>query len=223
MTGTNDITTELHDGVVLVRMDADENHFTPPFMDSLHDAMNIAERRPGVGAIVLTGGGRTFSHGIDLQWAMDAGPEAADGLVAQMHALFLRLVTSPLTSVAAINGHAFGGGAMLALACDQRVMRADRGWFCLPEVDFRLPFTTGMTALIRRRLGDTRAHEAMLTGRRYGGGEAAALGIVDDAVGYDMVVERAIERARVLSDKDRAAVAAIKATLYADVAAALAA
>jgi Delta3-Delta2-enoyl-CoA isomerase len=223
MTGTTDITTEIHDGVTVVRMDADANRFTPPFLDSLSDAITSAERRPGPSAIVLTGGGRTFSEGIDLEWAQATGREATDGLVVQMHALFLRLLTGPLTSVAAINGHAFGGGAMLALACDQRVMRADRGWFCLPEVDFRLEFTIGMTALIRRRLGDVRAHEAMLTGRRYGGTEAAELGIVDEAVGYDLVVERAVARARALADKDRAAVAAIKATLYADVAAALAA
>jgi Delta3-Delta2-enoyl-CoA isomerase len=57
---------------------------------------------------------------------------------------------------------------MLALAYDLAVMRADRGYFCLPEVVLGMPFTPGMNALIRARLPIAAAHEAMTTGRRYG-------------------------------------------------------
>ena len=59
------------------------------------------------------------------------------------------------------------------LAHDFRVMRADRGFWCLPEVDIQIPFTPGMSALIQARLAPQAAHEAMTTGRRYGGAEAA--------------------------------------------------
>jgi len=67
---------------------------------------------------------------------------------------------------------------MWALAHDLRVMRADRGFFCLPEVDIDLSFGRGTSELIRSRLTPAVAHEAMTTARRYGGEQALAAGIV---------------------------------------------
>ena len=81
--------------------------------------------------------------------------------------------------VAAINGHAFGAGSMLAMAHDFRVMREDRGYFCFPEVDIHIPFTEGMAALIQAKLTPSAAVESMTTGRRYDGPAAQASGIVD--------------------------------------------
>ena len=98
-------------------------------------------------------------------------------------------------TVAAIPGHAFAAGAMLALAHDHRMMRADRGFWCVQKVDLGMAFTPGMTALLRARLAPQVAHEAMLTGKRYGGEEAAALAIVDAAVAEDEVLPRAVELA----------------------------
>ena len=94
-------------------------------------------------------------------------------------------------------------------------MRADRGFFCLPEVDIRIPFTPGMSALIAARLAPATAHEAMTTGRRYGGVDAAAAGLVDLAVPEAEVLPVALERARALAAKDPATLAAIKEGLYA--------
>jgi len=65
------------------------------------------------------------------------------------------------------------------------VMRADRGFFCFPEVDINIPFSVGMNALIAARLSPRVAHEAMTTGRRYGGEDAAAADIVEAAVSAD--------------------------------------
>src|SRR5688500_9389375 len=88
---------------------------------------------------------------------------------------------------------------MLALAHDLSIMRSDRGYFCLPEVDLGIPFTRGMNALIRARLPIATAHESMTTARRYGGDEAHDAGIVM-GVGtehevLDIAVARASERA----------------------------
>ena len=69
-----------------------------------------------------------------------------------MHALFGKMLALPVPTVAAIQGHCFAAGAMLAVAHDFRVMRADRGFFCLPEVDIHIPFTPPMAALIQARL-----------------------------------------------------------------------
>jgi enoyl-CoA hydratase/carnithine racemase len=110
---------------------------------------------------------------------------------------------------------------MLALAHDERVMRADRGFFCLPEADIGIPFTPGMTALIAARLSSRAAHDAMITGRRYGGGDAVAAGIVDEAVDFEQVLPRAIERAAALAGKDPTTMATIKQRLYVNAIAAL--
>jgi enoyl-CoA hydratase/carnithine racemase len=81
-------------------------------------------------------------------------------------------------TVAAVNGHAFGAGSMLGVAHDFRIMRADSGYYCFPEVGIHIPFTPGMAALIQAKLTPAAALEAMTTGRRYGGPDAEAVGLV---------------------------------------------
>jgi enoyl-CoA hydratase/carnithine racemase len=86
-----------------------------------------------------------------------------------VHALLVKMLALAMPTVAAVTGHAFGGGAILAMAHDWRVMRADRGYFCFPEVDIRLRFTPGMAALIQAKLTPAAAVTAMTTGRRTAG------------------------------------------------------
>jgi enoyl-CoA hydratase/carnithine racemase len=116
-----------------------------------------------------------------------------------------------------VQGHAFAAGAMLALAHDAIVMRADRGFFCLPEVDLGIPFTAGMNALIRSRLPIATAHEAMTTGRRYGGEEARTAGIVAATAGEGAVLDTAVALAEQRAAKAGDVFGAIKARLYAEV------
>ena len=215
------IETSRTDDVFVLRMVADENRFNPTMLQAFRDALDEVEAEEGTAA-VLTGEGKFFSNGLDLDWMManveQGGPsEVVNGL----QQLYLRLVTFPTTIVAAINGHAFAGGAMLALACDQRVMREDRGFFCLPEVDINIPFSNGMAAMVQAKLDPRTAHKAMLTGRRFGASDALGAGIVDATAAEDEVLEAAIERAAALTSKNRETVAKIKQTMYAGVAEAL--
>ena len=100
-------------------------------------------------------------------------------------------------------------------------MRVDRGFFCLPEVDIGLPFTPGMSALIQAKLTPEVAHEAMTTGRRYGGADALAAGVVDLAVPEAEVRSQAVDRARAIGGKDAPTLRQIKAHMYATAAALL--
>jgi enoyl-CoA hydratase/carnithine racemase len=99
---------------------------------------------------------------------------------------------------------------MLALVHDTRFMRADRGFFCLPEVDIQVPFTPGMAALVQARLTPSVAHQDMTTGRRYGGTDAAALGIAAAALAEDELRPAAFALARSLADKDPRTLGTIK-------------
>lgn len=210
------IDTEQRGAVTIIRMDAGENRFHPDNLDALEAAFDAVDASEGPAAIVLTGAGKFFSNGLDLEWMGGAPEGEPQKVVGRVQALFARMLVSPVAIVGAINGHAFAAGAMLALGCDQLVMREDRGFFCLPEVDINIPFTAGMSALIRSRLSTRTAREAMLTGRRYGGTDALAAGIVDEVAAEPDVVARAVARAESLAGKDRSVVAAIKAEMYGD-------
>ena len=160
--------------------------------------------------------GKFYSNGLDLDF-MASNPDASEANLAEVHALFARVLAFPAPIVAAVQGHAFAAGAMLALAHDLTVMRADRGYFCLPEVDLGIPFTAGMNSLIRSRLPITTAHEAMTTGRRYGGEDARLAGIVAATGGEGEVLDVAVARAEERAPKAGAVFGAIKARLYAEV------
>lgn len=206
--------------VVVVDLGDGENRFTLDWLAAFDAALDEAEATSGPAALVTTATGKFWSNGLDLAW-MDEHPELVPGFVTAVHRVLARVLTLPLPTVAAVQGHAFAGGGMLALAHDQRVMRADRGFFCLPEVAIGIPFTPGMTAMIAARLPVPTAHAAMTTGRRYGGTEALAAGIVDAAVGAGEVLPAAVERARALAPTRGTTLGVIKRRLYAGAVAAL--
>ncbi len=194
----------------------DENRFHPDRVAAINAALDEVEATDGPKAVVTTGAGKFYSNGLDLDF-MSSNPDAAESNLRDVHALFARVLAFPAPIVAALQGHAFAAGAMLALAHDERVMRADRGYFCLPEVDLGIPFTAGMNALIRSRLPIATAHEAMTTGRRYGGEDARAAGIVAATGGEGEVLDLAVARAEELAAKAGPVLGAIKSRLYAEV------
>ncbi|MGY1746794.1 enoyl-CoA hydratase-related protein [Blastococcus sp. SYSU D00695] len=208
------------DDVFLLDLGDGENRFTPDWLTDLEHALDEVALADGARALVTTAGGRFYSNGLDLDWML-AHPEAGDAYAARVEAVLARVLAAPLYTVAAMPGHAFGAGAMLALCHDHRVMRADRGFWCLPEVALGLPFMPGMAALIQNRLAPQVAHQAMVTGRRYGGTEAAAAGIVDVAVAAEVVRPTAVEAARAHAGLAGSAMQRIKSTMYWPVLAAL--
>jgi len=190
-----------------------ENRFNDDSLGAIERCLDEVQAAAAPRALVTTASGKIWSNGLDLEW-MAANQELIGEFVPRLHELLARVLELDVPCVAALQGHTFAAGAMLALAHDQRVMRADRGFFCLPEVDIRIPFTHGMNALIAARLSKHAAHEAMTTGRRYGGLDAQAAGIVDHAVEQERVLPQAIELAAALASKDPATLGAIKRRLY---------
>jgi len=208
--------------VFVLTLQGGENRFNRPFLDALHRALDTVEASSGPAALVTVGGQEKFySTGLDLDWLGGAGQSEAPRFVDAVIALFGRFVALGVPTVAAINGHAFAAGGMLALAHDFRVMRADRGFFCLNEVDIGLPLHPGMVALVKDRLGPLVLRDVVLTGARIGGAEARERGIVDEAVPAAEVLPRAIARAATLAEKDRQTYAALKRGIYAELLGAL--
>jgi enoyl-CoA hydratase/carnithine racemase len=131
-----------------------------------------------------------------------------------MHRFLARILAFPIPTIAAMNGHAFAGGAMMTLAHDFRVMRSDRGYFCLPEVDISIPFTVPLSEIIRQKLSPQVAHRAMLTGKRFSAEEALACGIVDEHAPEADVLPKAIALAQDLAPKGRSTLGAIKRNAF---------
>ncbi|MFC7342335.1 enoyl-CoA hydratase-related protein [Saccharopolyspora griseoalba] len=208
------------DGVFVLDLGDGENRFSPDWLEEINKFLDAIAGHPGPSALVTTGRGKFYSNGLDLEWVV----EHADRLAsyrADVQELLARVLTLPVPAVAAVNGHAFGAGAMLALAHDFRVMRADRGYFCFPEVDIDVPFTPGMAALIQGKLTPAAAVEAMTTGRRFGGVRARDRGLVDEVADEGEVVRAAVELVRPLAGKSRDALGAIKSTMFASAVTAL--
>lgn len=197
-----------------------ENRFHPEWIDRVHVLLDEVEATEGPAALVTTASGKFFTNGLDTDWLF-ANLDKITWYLDRVHTLYTRLLTFPMATVAAVQGHAFGAGAMLATAHDFRTVRVDRGFYCLPEVNLNMPFTVGMSALVTSRLPRQTAIEAMTTGRRFGGADAVTAGIADVAVAEDEVLSSAVERAAALTNTRGKNLAGIKAGIHADVLAAL--
>jgi enoyl-CoA hydratase/carnithine racemase len=189
-----------------------ENRFRDESIAAWNATLDELEAIDGPLAVVVAHDGKYWSNGLDLDW-MGTVPDAG-AFVSEVHALLGRVLVFPAFVVAAQNGHAFAGGAMLAAACDARVMREDRGWWCLPEADLGLPLTAAMYATVESALRRDTLIEAVTTGRRYTGPEAVAAGIARAAVAEDRVVDVAVEVAGAMAGKDRGTLADHKRRLH---------
>ncbi|MDV8001990.1 enoyl-CoA hydratase/isomerase family protein [Rhodococcus sp. IEGM 1408] len=216
-------TLSRHESVFVLRFsqpedpaDAPDNAFSPEFLDSLDAALGEVEASAGPAALVTTGAGKFYSNGLDLT-VVAADPKGLPAYVSRAQRLFARVLRLEVPTVAAVNGHAFGAGAMLALAHDHRVMRADRGFWNLPEAQLGMPFPAGMNALLTTRLSHSVASTAMLTSRRYPAADAVADGIAHEAAEADAVLDRAMAVAAELAPLRGANYAGIRAGLMAGV------
>lgn len=141
--------------VAIMIMNNGENRHNPDFAEAFLSTYNEILADNEIKAIVLTSSDpKNFCLGVDIAWMMKA-QQAQDfpGIskwLYNMGDVFKAMLMSPVPTIAAINGHAFGNGAMLAGACDFRFMRSDRGFFCFPEVDLGIQFAPSMIEWMKK-------------------------------------------------------------------------
>lgn len=198
--------------VLVARWRDGENRLNLDSIAALEALAERVEATEGPCALVLTGEGKFFSNGLDLDRFGDRPAELAE-TVTRFLVLVGRFFVLPAYTVAAINGHAFAAGAILTCGFDHRVMREDRGYWCLNEVEIGLAISAPLAAPLLARLPRATAVEAMLTARRYGGPDARAAGIVEELAQDADVVPTAIARAAEIAAKHRRVVAEHKRVL----------
>lgn len=192
-------------GVAVVRMShGAENRVSGPFCDALRAMLGALAEDEAIRAVVVTGKGRFFCNGLDLDWVSGRAPEEAVAMLDGVSGLLRDTVLFPKPVVGAVNGHAFGFGAIWASGFDARIMRRDRGWVCYPMLAVGLPLTPGMLACCEHGLGRTVFREMAWLGRRYAGSEAVSLGWADAAVDEPELLEEAVARAHALGAKGTA-------------------
>jgi enoyl-CoA hydratase/carnithine racemase len=207
--------------VFVLHWDEGENRFRDEAIAGWNRALDEVERAEGPKALVTTGSGKFYSNGLDLDWAFRERKDDFPDYIGEVLAVLGRVLTLPCTTVSACNGHAFGAGAQLVVAHDFRLMRADRGFFCMPEIDMKAFLHPGMTALLAARLPAQTVHEVLATGRRYGGNDAQAAGIVEEALPEAGLLPRALAIAEPLAAKAHPVMKRLKSDLYPHVLAAL--
>ncbi len=191
------------------------NALNQALTEALLDGLRVADAEDLVRSIVLTGAGRAFCAGADLNEFKDLIPDRAD-LVARRAELTMSLqgIFSTLSKpvVTAVNGAAMGGGAGLALAGDIAVM-ASTATLGYPEVKHGIVAAVVMANLLRN-VGHKAAFELVATGEPVDATRALTIGLVNRVTAPERLMEEALELAQRLAAVDRPAMAATKQLFY---------
>lgn len=166
-----------------------ENRFNPDFCAEIHKALDVVTSTTGPCALIITGDGKYFSNGLDLAWMRQHPQRGGEAPLAFM-SVAGRLLTLPVVTVAAVNGHAYAGGFLLSLACDYRGgQAAERAHLCLNEVELGMPrkpdavywsTLAAINALLAAKLRDGPAlRDTVLHARRWTAAEARDHGFFD--------------------------------------------
>jgi enoyl-CoA hydratase/carnithine racemase len=211
----------LDENVAIVTLNNGENRFNPDFIRAYLDVMDkIENETEALTLVVRSSHDKIFSNGLDLDWLFpviqNKDVKTAKDFFYLLNVFFKRTLMSPMITVAAINGHAFAGGAIYTCAFDFRFMRSDRGFFCVPEVDLGIPFLPGMLALLNRAIPRQKFEELQFTGKRLTAAECAASNIVAKACHINDLMNETLSFAKSLK-KRRAVILEMKKRMHGDI------
>jgi len=210
---------EKKDTVAVLTMNNKENRMNLDYASAMIQALDEILEDKGIFSVVICSSDeKNWSQGIDLQWLMER--KAADDLNAirsflyRMNDLFKKLLLYPMPVIAAINGHAFGNGALLSCTCDFRFMRSDKGFFCFPEVDVSIPFLPGMIAFARKAIPEYKYQEMVYSGRRFTASELEEHHVIRKACrDQDELMRESMDLARTF-EKKRGIFGELKKRMY---------
>lgn len=204
-------------GQITLNRPENRNSMTDEVLEGLRHAVTRAREDPDLRCVIITGSGRSFCAGADFKSQLQRDDGGRARLPQErsfaMYSPFLSVLEIEVPTIAAMNGHAIGGGLGLAVVCDLRVASQDAKY----GANFtRLGLHPGMatTYILPRLMGLPRATELLLTGRILSGGEAAEMGLVNYAVPTDQVLDRAWQLAREIAAAAPIAVRMTKASIY---------
>lgn len=171
---------------------------------------------PEVRSVIVTGSGRFFSAGLDLNALLDYSDREFEEFGGAFDRAFSGLFLLDKPVVAAINGHAIAGGAVLAAIADVRLMSEGPGRMGLTEVPIGVPFPTAALEPVANAFAGPHLREVLYRGATYSPTEAGARGLVDEVVSPEALMPRALQVARELGSHPPVGFAAAKDALRRD-------
>ncbi len=170
--------------VAIISMDNGKNANNLEFALQLLDLLKQVEEEKSNKALILASSDeKNWSQGIDVMWLMgsiqNGNKDDVKAFLSTMDEVYALMMQYPMPIIAAMNGHTFGNGIVIAAACDFRFMRSDRGYICFPEVDMNIPFVPGLIDVILKAMPQYKFNEMMLTGRKLSAPELAAANFID--------------------------------------------
>ena len=193
--------------VAIITMTNGENRHNPTYTAAILNAFDEIEKDAECSSVVIVSNdSKNWSQGIDVTWLMQAFNNkdfpAIKDFMYGLNKIYKRILLYPMPVIAAINGHAFGGGAIMACACDFRFMKSSKGFFCFPEIDVSIPFLPGMICLVKKAFPYYKLEEAVYAGKRYGAKELEEHHVITKACETDeALVADAITFARTFTKK----------------------
>ncbi len=163
-----------------------------------------------LGIVLASDRPKFFSSGFDVAEVFAYDRDAMSAFFGRFIDLYEKLLRLPKPIVAAVNGHAFAGGAVLALACDERVLAEGECGFALNEVNLGIVLTPGVVRMATGAMSSQAARALILAGRTLAPAQALETGLAHELTPSELTLERAVARARELASKPPQAFAAIK-------------
>jgi enoyl-CoA hydratase/carnithine racemase len=203
------IETVDHGTVGIVRLNNGvTNAINPELLEDLSEAILMIRR--DYRGMILAGGGKFFSIGLDLPTLMHFNRTDLSDFLHKLDEVVLNLLTLPLPTCCVLSGHAVAGGCVLALTGDFRYAEVGKKFIGLNEVKLGLPVPYLADAVLRQIVGDRAATEMLYCGEYMTTSEATGIGLVDALLSPEDLEERAIEKVAHIANLPQAAFSAIK-------------
>ena len=192
-----------HEGsVAVITWNEGENRINRDSLARLNAILDELQSLEGPLSVVVTGQGKFFCNGLDLDRFADNRDEFTETL-HELERTIGRLLVFPAYTVAALNGHTFAGGALISCAFDYRVMREDRGYWCMNEAEIGLVLDKRLWSILENRLPRASAIVAATTARRFSGTDAVHFGIIDAVASEEELLAHALLVAESFATLDR--------------------
>lgn len=190
------------------------NALNAELIEEMNAALDMIAGDQETRVLIITGGDKVFAAGGDIKAMMECDPQGAKAYVEPIHRAFNKIANLAKPTIAAVSGHALGGGAELAAACDFRIA-SDNAVFGFPEINLGIFPAAGGSQRIPRLIGISKTKELMFTGNLIDASKALAIGLVNQVVPRDEVMQEAGKLAAKLGAKSPLALSYLKKSIHA--------